>query len=332
MGGLDAPWPAAIALSGGGDSLALMHLLADWAKARGLATPVALIVDHGLRKESAKEARQAAGFAKKAGIAAHILTRKGPAPKSGIEAAARDARYGLMGTWLKKHGMATLFVGHTLDDQAETFLLRLGRGSGLDGLAAMRARAPFPLVDFADLNLARPLLQIPRATLRAYLKARGQAWLEDPMNSETRFARSRVRGLMPALEAAGLSPARIADAAAHLARARAALELATEAVLARTVRPDGARMLLDAEALLAAPRELGLRALATLLMGMSGVAYRPRFEALERLFDGIGSGKLGRGATLHGCRLFPAPRAAQLFGSQTLILMKESSRKAAKAP
>jgi tRNA(Ile)-lysidine synthase len=327
MDRLGAPWPGAVALSGGGDSLALMHLLSNWARTRGAAPPVALIVDHALRPQSASEARRAAAFAKKAGLAAHILKRRGSVPQSGIEAAARDARYGLMGNWLREHGISTLYVGHTRDDQAETFLLRLGRGSGLDGLSAMRGVAPFPLPQFADLNLARPLLAISRADLRAYLKQSNLSWLEDPMNSEARFARSRIRGLMPALEAAGLSSSRIADAAAHLARARTALELATEAVLARAARADGQRMLLDAEALLAAPREIGLRALAALLMAVSGEAYRPRFEALERLFDSIASGKLGRGATLHGCRLFPAPRASRYFGEKTLILAGESSRR-----
>jgi tRNA(Ile)-lysidine synthase len=332
MDAMDAPWPGAVALSGGGDSLSLMHLLADWAKARGLNPPVALIVDHALRDGSAAEAKRAAGFARKLGLAAHILTRKGPQPKSGIEAAARDARYGLMGAWLKKHGLATLYVGHTLDDQAETFLLRLGRGSGLDGLSAMRALAPFPLPAFVDFNLARPLLRMSRAALRAYLKNKNLTWLEDPMNSEARFARSRIRRLMPALEAAGLSATRISDAAGHLARARQALELATEAVLARAAMPDGGRVLVDVKALLAAPREVGLRVLAALLMAVSGEPYRPRFEALERLFDSIAKGQLGRGATLHGCRLFPAPRAAQAFGSQTLVFAKESSRRAAKGP
>jgi tRNA(Ile)-lysidine synthase len=132
---------------------------------------------------------------------------------------------------------------------------------------------------------------------------------------------------MPALEAAGLSPIRIADAAAHLARARAALEMATEAVLARVAKPDGNRMLLDAKALMAAPREVGLRALAALLMAVSGEPYRPRFDALERLFDSIAAGKLGGGATLHGCRVFPAPRASHAFGAETFILSRESSRR-----
>jgi tRNA(Ile)-lysidine synthase len=332
MAQMGAPWPAAVAVSGGGDSLALMHLLADWAKESGRAKPVVLIVDHALRDGSADEAKNAAAAARKAGLTAHILTRKGVRPKSGIEALARDARYSLMGRWLKRHGVSHLYVGHTLDDQAETFLLRLGRGSGLDGLSAMRMLAPFPVPGFEDLNLARPLLGTGRVDLRAYLKKRRQSWLEDPMNSETRFARSRIRALMPALDAAGLSPVRIADAAAHLARARAALELATEAVLARVARPDGRHVALDTKALAAAPREIGLRALAALLMAVSGEAYRPRFEALERLFDRLTQSKLGNGATLHGCKLYPAPRAGQLFGPETLVLAKESSRKAAKRP
>ena len=332
MARMDAPWPAAVAVSGGGDSLALMHLLAGWAKDNGREKPVVLVVDHALRDGSAGEAKKAAAAARKAGLPVHILTRKGVRPKSGIEALARDARYGLMGRWLKRHRINALYVGHTLDDQAETFLLRLGRGSGLDGLSAMRVLAPFPVPGFEDLTLARPLLGTGRANLRTYLKARRQDWLEDPMNSEARFARSRVRALLPVLEAAGLSSARIADAAAHLGRARAALELATEAVLTRVARPDGKRVALDPKALAAAPREIGLRALAALLMAVSGEPYRPRFEALERLFDRLAQGGLGNGATLHGCKLYPAPRAAQLFGPETLVLAKESSRGAAKRP
>ena len=171
---MGAPWPGVVALSGGGDSLGLMHLLADWAKTRGVGPPVALIVDHALRKSSGAEAKRAQAFARKAGLVAHILTRKGAAPKSGIEAAARDARYGLMGAWLKQHGIANLYVGHTLDDQAETFLLRLGRGSGLDGLSAMRALAPFPIPGFDGLNLARPLLGMARASLRATRLSEGR--------------------------------------------------------------------------------------------------------------------------------------------------------------
>ena len=234
-----------------------------------------------------------------------------------------------MGAWMAKHKLAALYVGHTEDDQAETFLLRLARGSGLDGLSAMRMLAPFPLGGFAGRAVARPLLGTGRQVLRDYLSARGQDWLEDPMNGEARFARSKIRQLSGALQASGLAPARIADAAAHLARAREALEQVTDAVLARACKAGGRRRASCSIplALAAAPREIGLRALAKLLMGVGGEGYRPRFEALERLFDKIAGGRLGRGATLHGCHLAPAPRRLQAFGTQTLVLARESSRK-----
>ena len=225
--------PLAVAVSGGGDSLALMHLLSAFAKAHKLKSPIVLTVDHGLRKTSGKEARQVAAWAKKAGLAAHVLSWRGAKPKSGVEAAAREARYRLMGDWLAKHKIAALYVGHTIDDQAETFLLRLARGSGLDGLAAMRARAPWPVPGFPLLSVERPLLGITRGDLRVYLTALGQAWQDDPMNEDAAFDRVKIRKARGALADLGLTPSRIAAAATHLARARAALETVTEAVLAR---------------------------------------------------------------------------------------------------
>ena len=322
------PWPGAVAVSGGGDSLALMHLLAGWARAGKAAPPLVLCVDHGLRPQSAAEAKQVARWAKKAGLKCEILTVTGKKPKADIEAWAREARYRRMAEGLGRHGVTALYLAHHQDDQAETFLIRLARGSGLDGLSAMRKLSPFPLAGFETLTLARPLLDIPRAALRDDLKARGQDWLEDPMNSETRFTRTRMRALLPAMAAAGLTSGRISQAAAHLARAREALELATAAVLARACRKEGAALLVDPEALAAEPREIGLRALAALLKSVSGEGYRPRFESLERLFDRMALGPVA--ATLHGCRIAPAPRARQAFGLKTLVITKESSRRAVK--
>ena len=322
----DMPWPGAVAVSGGADSLALMHLLADWAASGKRPKPLVLSVDHGLRRQSAGEARKVARWAKALGLRHEILTVKGKKPKSDIEAWARDERYRLMGKRLGKHGLTVLYVAHHQDDQAETFLLRLARGSGLDGLGAMRKLAAFPLPGFQHLSLARPLLSLPRAALRDFLKRRKQDWLEDPMNGEARFARSRIRALMPALEEAGLTSQRICDAALHLTRAREALDLATAAVLARACRKEGDLLLLDSQALAAAPREIGLRALAGLLGTLSGAPYRPRFDALERLFDRLAGGTLAGGATLHGCRIAPAPRRLQHFGPNTLVMSRESSR------
>lgn len=311
-----------------------MHLAARHAAAHHLPPPVVLTVDHGLRRGSGADARKVVAWARALGLKAHILAWKGPKPATGIEAAARQARYWLMGDWMRKHRVSILGVGHTQDDQAETFLLRLARGSGVDGLAAMAPRAPWPLPGFSGLSLVRPLLGLARADLRAFLEASGQKWLEDPMNEDLAFDRVRVRAAAGALSEAGLTPARIAAAAVHLARARAALEDVTQAVLARAVRPvepataepgKEQGFLLDATALAAAPREVGLRALAAVLMAVSGAAYRPRFEALERLFDRIAAGKLGGGATLMGCHVGPAGRGAGSAG--ILLVRREAPRR-----
>jgi tRNA(Ile)-lysidine synthase len=327
-----APWPAAVAVSGGGDSLALMHLLAGWAAGSGRPLPVVLIVDHGLRKGSAADARKVHRWARAAKLKAHILTWTGPHPSNGLEAAAREARYRLMGNWLRKRKLGGLYVAHSEDDQAETFLLRLMRGSGVDGLAAMRAHAAYPLAEFGDLSVVRPLLGVSRAQLRAHLSATGSAWLDDPMNQEDRFARVRMRKLLPALAEIGLTPARIAGAARHLSRARQALEVATLAVVSRAARPGEDGFQIDAAALTSAPRELGLRALSQLLMAVSGEPYRPRFERLERLYDRLAGGTLGGGATLHGCRLSPAPKGRGVFGRGTWLLTREKPRRSRSKP
>ncbi len=321
-----APWPGAVAVSGGGDSVALMHLLAAWAKDSGRAAPLVVTVDHGLRADSAADARKVTRWAKALGLRAQALRWDGPPPQADIEAAARAARYGLMGAWARRKKIAALYVAHTGDDQAETFLLRLMRGSGLDGLAAMRPLAPFPLAGFGDLRVVRPLLGLERDAVRAYLRGRGQGWLEDPMNADDRFARIRLRKLLPALEEAGLSRARIADAARHLGRAREALETVSLAVLARAAKPVDGAVQVDAAALAAAPREVGLRVLAQLLMGVSGHAYRPRFERLERLFDRVCADQVGGGCTLHGCRIFSAPSGKGVFGRGTLVIAPERQR------
>ena len=317
----------AVAVSGGSDSLALMHLLAGFAKARRRKPPVILTVDHGLRKSAGADARRVAQWAKKLGLKAQTLSWRGKKPKAGIEAAAREARYRLMGAWLVKKRIATLFVGHTQDDQAETFLLRLMRGSGLDGLSGMAPLAPWPVEGFPTLTVSRPLLGLTREELRAHLAAVGQEWLDDPMNDDDAFDRVKMRKARAALADTGLTTARIAAAAAHLARARAALEVVTAAVLARAARAYAGGLALDAAALTAAPREVGLRALAALLQAASGQAYRPRFESLERLFDRLAEGALGAGATLHGCHISPAPKSSRDLRPGTLLIRPEKPRK-----
>ncbi len=323
-----APWPAAVAVSGGSDSLALMLLLRDWAKAQRRKLPVVLSVDHGLRPESAAEARQVVRWAKKLGLSGHVLASNDPAPVADVEASARRLRYGLIGAFAKSHKLAAVYVAHTRDDQAETILLRLARGSGVDGLAGMRECAPFPEIGFGPLWLARPLLGFDRRALRAFLVARGQRWIEDPMNADARFARVRVRLAWPGLAPLGLTPERLVETAAHLARAREALDIVSQAVLARACQPCRGGFALDPQALASAPAELGLRALAKILMATTLNPYRPRFDRLSALFTAITEGSLGGGRTLHGCRIAPAPKAARLYGPGTLLIEKEKGRTA----
>jgi tRNA(Ile)-lysidine synthase len=317
--GLARAQSVALGLSGGGDSVALALLVAAWS-----TSPAALIVDHGLRKTSRKEAEQTAAWARELGLGVTVLRWCGKKPGANVEDEARAARYRLMGAWCRAHGIRHLLVAHTRDDQAETFLLRLGRGSGIDGLAAMSADSPFPLPGYGELRVVRPLLGLGRAELRGYAKRRGATWLEDPMNADVRFARTRVRRIIPLLEEAGVPVARIVQAAEHAARARQALQLATEEFLAAHARFDGAEARIDPAALRKLPREIGLRALAAVLGRVSGQGYRPRFERLERLFDALTKAK-GRfpGATLHGCRVTTSPRRFKDFGEETLRVTKE---------
>jgi tRNA(Ile)-lysidine synthase len=190
-------------------------------------------------------------------------------------------------------------LAHTLDDQAETFLMRLARGSGVDGLAAM---APATALD--GIVWLRPLLGVRRAALRDWLAGDGVAWAEDPSNEDDRFDRVRARAALPLLAPLGLGAERLAGTAAAMGRARAALEKAT-AELARACLTAGAAgdVEVTAAALAAAPAEIGLRLLAGALCWVSGARYRPRLATLEAALAAVAAGRLGHGTTLHGCVL-----------------------------
>jgi tRNA(Ile)-lysidine synthase len=295
----------AIAVSGGADSLALALLADAWARDRGGAV-TALTVDHRLRPEAAAEAVQVGAWLAARGIAHRCLVWEAPSARRGVQAAARDARYRLLDEWCGRNGVLHLLTAHHRDDQAETLLLRLVRGSGVDGLAGMA-----PVAERAACRVLRPLLPVPRARLAATLHAAGQEWLEDPSNRDPSYARVRLRHGAALLAGEGLTAERLAATATHLARARTALEDAVAMLLARavTLHPAGfARV--DAAVLLAAPAETALRALAATLTTVGGADYPPRFERLERLHRALAEGFAARhtsggGRTLGGCRLLP---------------------------
>ena len=289
----------AAAVSGGADSLALALLLHDWVRPLG-GRVTALTVDHGLRPEAAAEARFVARTLKPHGLAQQTLRWHGAKPEANISAIARRARYELLSRCCARRGLLHLALGHHLDDQAETFLLRLGRGSGVDGLAAMA-----PIVELPALRLLRPLLGLPKARLEATLRARGLSWVEDPTNRDPAQARVRLRRLLPEIAREGLTAARLAATAQRLGRARAAFEHELARLLVSAVILDPAGFAwLDPEPLVAAPAEFGLRALARVLTTVGGAEYGPRLDSLERLHKRISAG-LTAGATLGGCRVLP---------------------------
>jgi tRNA(Ile)-lysidine synthase len=219
-----------LAVSGGPDSTALMVLMARWRA--GLATGptlVAATVDHGLRSQSHAEAKAAGRLAAQLRIAHKILRWRGEKPRTGIQEVARAARYRLLAAAARKAGARYIVTAHTLDDQVETVLFRLGRGSGITGLAGMAAIAPVPGAD--SLWLSRPFLVVPKARLIATLERAAVPYADDPSNRDPRFARPRLRQLVPLLAAEGFDAARFITLAARARQADEALEWAAAQAL-----------------------------------------------------------------------------------------------------
>lgn len=279
-----------IAVSGGPDSTALLWLASRWRASRKSGPDlVAVTVDHGLRPASRRETQDAKRFAQSLGIAHRTLRWTGTKPKAGIQEAARIARYGLIAGAARKAGARYVLTAHTLDDQAETVLLRLLHGSGPAGLQAMSEIAPYP--GASDLSLARPLITLPKARLTATLHKAAIPFADDPSNRDPRHTRPRLRRIMPDLAAEGLTAARLATLARRLQRAEAALRHAVTAASGRvSLSPwgEGARVVFDRAGFAALPDEIALRLLGRAIAhaGNEGTAELRKLEALfEALKD-----------------------------------------------
>ena len=210
------PERLAVAVSGGGDSLALLGLACDWASENDCRIH-ALTVDHGLRPEAGDEARMVAREALRMGAMHDTLHWQGWDGRGNLQAAARAARYRLLSEHCERERIGAILLGHTQDDQAETVLMRLARGSGVDGLSAMSEGR------FGKDFLLRPLLDATRDELRVWLTRQGMRWSEDPSNDDPRFDRVRARRLLKQLIPFGLDAARLSETASAMARARQAL-------------------------------------------------------------------------------------------------------------
>ena len=293
--------------------MALAVLASDWARRRS-GRAIALIVDHGLRPESVSEAvsvrRRLMGF----GIGAHILRWVGEKPTTGIQQAAREARYGLMERWCRRHAVLHLAVAHHLEDQAETILHRFARGSGPDGLAGMAA-----IRETASLRLLRPFLDTSRARLRATLHSRRIDWVEDPSNQDPAYARVRLRALAPTLAEIGLGPQAIGRQARQFAIVRRALDNDVAHALANYGG-------LHAEGYATLVRgffadngsAVALRGLNSLLCSVGGRTYPVRLKRLERLYTVLADPTFVGVRTLAGCTM--------RIGREQLLIAREAGR------
>jgi len=290
-----------LAVSGGPDSTALMVLAARWRDRRKTAPDlVAVTVDHGLRPESKSEAAAVARLARKLKIAHRVLRWTGVKPKSGLQQAARLARYRLLAAAARKAGAAHILTAHTRDDQAETVLIRMARGSGLTGLAAMQRTTPLDRLlastgsggagrPDGGIVLVRPLLDLPKSRLIATLEADGIPYAEDPSNRDPRFTRARLRALMGVLAGEGLDAPRLALLARRLKRADQAIDDAVAQAFAgvRLDSAQGGAIVLDAQKFMRLPGEVALRLLgrAVTQSGDEGPVELAKLESLKDALD-----------------------------------------------
>lgn len=273
-----------VALSGGGDSMALLHLAHGWAGG-GLAASChlrAATVDHGLRAESAEEADFAGASARRLGIAHEVLHWTRDTPRGNLMAAAREARLRLLSDWARRHDLDAVLLGHTMEDQAETVLMRLARGAGVDGLSGMADRR-----SAHGMIWLRPLLGQRRADLRDWLRARGIAWVDDPSNENPDYERVHIRKAMALL---GLSPEGMARTAADLSLARHALQEFAARVCQGADATRG-QLGLPLREFSDAPEEIQRRILVAGLRWMTGAAYPPRRDRIANALAAIGAGR-----------------------------------------
>jgi tRNA(Ile)-lysidine synthase len=279
------------AVSGGPDSMALLHCLARWASA-GRRPPIRVAtVDHALRPESADEAAFVAREAALLSLPHRTLVWTGDKPATRIQEAAREARYRLLVQHAREAGASHLVTAHTLDDQAETVMMRLSRGSGLSGLAGMRRER-----DRQGIRHGRPLLGLPKSILLESCRERGWRFVTDPSNADERYARVRWRRLMPHLAEEGLTAERLARLAERAAQADEALHIKAGEALSRGGMLSGAKALsFEAAILVEEPFEIALRVLE-LALGQAVAGFENsrlhRLEACtERLRDAARAGE-----------------------------------------
>lgn len=294
----------AVAVSGGSDSVALLHLLARIAPDRGLDLQ-AVTVDHRLRPEAAAEAALVGRICASLQVPHSVLTWEHGAVAGNLMQQARIARRSLISDWARAQGVDVVALGHTADDQAEGMLMALAREAGLDGLSGM---APLHQGG-GGVSWLRPLLAQSRSALRDYLRRHGGTWIDDPTNADPRFLRTRARAALDALGKVGITPGKIAHSVALLGQSRAALASVLADFARDHVIEQAGALTLDRAALAALHPELRRLLIARAVIWISGADHPPRRLSQLSLLDHI---RRGQSATLGGVRFRLAPRSIRI--------------------
>jgi tRNA(Ile)-lysidine synthase len=286
----------AVAVSGGIDSLALTLIAKDWATKRNIQI-IGITVDHRLRKKSTEEAIYVSNLLKSKNIEHHILTLQENIPQKNIEAILRERRYKILTEFCKKKNIRVLLVGHHLQDQAETFFLRLFRGSGIDGLASMQNRS-----EINEITILRPFLNLDKENLRQYLVENKIQWVEDESNTDEKYLRNKIRNFLNTFEDKKIILKRINSAIEEIAKAKTIIdkEVAAANTNIFSFNPKGFYKINKPE-FLNLEEDLGLRILANVLMKVSGNPYKPRLIKLKRIYQKILKGL--KKETFYGCVL-----------------------------
>lgn len=283
----------AVAVSGGGDSVALLHLLHRVAAQAGWVL-CAVTVDHALRAGSAGEAAAVGRLCAGLGLAHATLKWDHGDPGGNLMDEARKARLRLISHWAASEGISQVALGHTADDAAETFLMGLSRASGLDGLVGLRK-----VWQEAGIEWSRPLLRHHRAELRGYLRRHGLPWVDDPTNEDDRFARTRARRALVALRPLGITVEGLSTTINHLVSARQALRDVRADFVAGHVSEIAGALDIGLTAFAGLPFDLRRRVLVDALAWMSAAPHPPRMHEQVVLVTKVSA---GRDTTLRGCR------------------------------
>ncbi|WP_299655173.1 tRNA lysidine(34) synthetase TilS [uncultured Tateyamaria sp.] len=292
--GATPPERIGVAVSGGGDSIALMAALVHYCRDASVELHV-ITVDHGLREEAKNEIALVTDLCARWNLPHHVEYWTGWDGQGNLQAIARDARYEIMADWAYANRIGCIALGHTADDQAETFIMRLARGSGVDGLSAMAARRVHH-----GITWVRPFLEIERTALRQYLQAAGINWCEDPSNDSREFERVRVRDALTILGTLGLRTDTLVEVSQHMSRAREALDWQTFLAAQEMAQVIHGVISIDLAKFRLLPQETARRLMVHTLNWTSQHVYPPRKDPVARAIAAV---RTGQTATLDGCQV-----------------------------